>query len=182
MSSRKPATAELTVFTPHLSPERHELPRGLVTIGRSEECTIPVRDRYLSRRHAELMLDGRDRWVVRDCGSANGTYVNGERVESDVALHSGDRIRVGDTEMVFHLDQPTDRIIAVDDADASATIAIPLGEIEPTTAPFEKQPSISTERLRILSSIGAELIEDRPLDELFGFVIDRVMDHLKPTR
>jgi len=175
--------AEVTVFTPLLSPTRHQLLESYVTVGRSVECSIPIKDRYLSRKHAELIVGTDGRWMLRDCGSANGTYLNGLRVEQDQRLRSGDRIRLGDTEVVFHLEQATDRILAVSNSKISATFAIPVREITEERA-VEPAPLTQTgiERLRTLNILSAELIEDRPMNQLFGFVVDRVMEHLKPSR
>jgi pSer/pThr/pTyr-binding forkhead associated (FHA) protein len=39
--------------------------------------------------------------VVRDVGSLNGTYVNGERIERDVPLQQGDEVQVGKFKLVF---------------------------------------------------------------------------------
>lgn len=178
MSSADPS-AEVTVFTPLLSPVRRPLPKQqAITIGRASDCTIPIKDRYLSRKHAEIIpLDGS--WLLKDCGSANGTYLNGSRVQSDLTLKSGDKIKLGDTEILFETDTHTDRLLAVADSKVSATISIPYHEIDRVT---HETPDKGVERLRILNALAMEMIEDRPLDELFGFVVDRVMDHLHPSR
>jgi sigma-B regulation protein RsbU (phosphoserine phosphatase) len=170
--------AEITIFSPLLSPARHSLAVPLVTIGRAAECTIPIKDRYLSRKHAEI-VSSEAGWVLKDCGSANGTFLNGSRVERDSPLRSGDRIRLGDTEIVFQIDHVTDRMLSVADSKVSATISIPVDEI------VDKTPELSgksLERLRILNALAMELIEDRPFDQLSGFIVDRVMEHLKPSR
>jgi phosphoserine phosphatase RsbU/P len=161
-----------------LGPSSHPLAGDLVTIGRASECTVPIKDRYLSRRHAELLLV-KGKWVLKDCGSANGTYLNGVRVERDEPLKSGDRIRLGDTEMLFHSEHSTDRFVAVTNSRVTPTISIPLHELVDTPAATTGK---SVERLRILNALAMELIEDRPLDQLFGFIVDRVMEHLHPSR
>jgi phosphoserine phosphatase RsbU/P len=176
---RQPPPAEITVMTPMVPPIRHSLNKPVpVTLGRASECTIPIKDRYLSRRHAEI-VPGEGAWVLKDCGSANGTYLNGTRVDRDHPLKPGDRIKLGDTEIVYQADQSTDRFVSVPDARMSATISIPLGDI------VEKTPKVtdkSVERLSILNALAVELIEDQPVDQLFGFILDRVMEHLKPSR
>jgi serine phosphatase RsbU (regulator of sigma subunit) len=169
--------AELTVFSPLFDgPLRQPLLRGGVSIGRASECTIPIKDRYLSRRHAEIVpADGG--WVLKDLGSVNGTYLNGARVEQDTRLKAGDRIRLGDTEIVFERPEPTtDRFLAITKAKTPANIAIPIRELESIPA------TTDVERLKTLNALAAELIEDRPLDQLFGFIVDRVMEHLRPSR
>ena len=84
---------------------RHPLPdREPQLIGRSTEA-IPLRDDSVSRRHAELTPD-EGRWWVRDLESTNGTFINDVPVLDRTALAPGDRIRCGDTVLVFaHLDE-----------------------------------------------------------------------------
>jgi serine phosphatase RsbU (regulator of sigma subunit) len=168
--------AEVTVYSPLFSPFRQPLEGEAVSIGRASDCTIPIKDRYLSRKHAEIVSIGSG-WMLKDLGSANGTYLNGTRVERDEILKTGDRIRLGDTEIVFETsDRSTDRFIAVGDAAASPTIAIPVHDIS------DRPEAQDVSRLQTLTLLARELIEDRPMDELFGFIVDRVMEHLHPSR
>lgn len=171
-----PPRAEVTVYSPLFSPFRHALDGNAVSIGRASDCSIPIKDRYLSRKHAEIIAVGAS-WVLKDLGSANGTYLNGSRVERDEALKPGDRIRLGDTEIVFEAtERNTDRFIAVAESKASATIAIPVHEIT------DRPEAVDIARLQTLTLLARELIEDRPMEELFGFITERVMEHLHPSR
>jgi sigma-B regulation protein RsbU (phosphoserine phosphatase) len=169
--------AEVTVYSPLFSPFRQPLQGPAVSIGRASDCSIPIKDRYLSRKHAEIIAAEGNTWILKDLGSANGTYLNGSRVERDEQLKTGDRIRLGDTEIVFETsERSTDRFIAVAESAISATIAIPVHDI--ADKPEEKDVA----RLQTLTLLARELIEDRPMEELFGFIVDRVMEHLRPSR
>ena len=66
---------------------------GRLVLGRSPGCQLVFDDDTVSRRHAELrMADGR--WILRDLGSTNGTWVNGRQVfEAEVV--PGDVIQLG---------------------------------------------------------------------------------------
>src|SRR5205085_2803741 len=173
-----PPRAEVTVYSPLFSPFRQPLEGGTVSIGRASDCTIPIKDRYLSRRHAEIIAQ-EGAWYVKDLGSANGTYLNGTRVENHSALRTGDRIRLGDTEIVFmSTEHNTDKMLAVAEAPVSATIAISLHDIDKVT----QGDSQDVARLQTLTLLARELIEEKPMAELFGFIVDRVMQHLKPSR
>lgn len=168
--------AEVTVYSPLFSPFRQPLQGAAVSIGRASDCSIPIKDRYLSRKHAEIIADGKT-WVLKDLGSANGTYLNGTRVERDEPLKTGDRIRLGDTEIVFETaERSTDKFIAVAESHVSATIAIPVNDIS------DRPEAQDVSRLQTLTLLARELIEDRPMNELFGFIVDRVMEHLHPSR
>ncbi len=82
--------------------ERCTLPREGALFGRDILFFPggPVDDSQLSRRHAEVRLD-RGRWVVRDLGSRNGTWVNGARLTDERALEPGDVIRLGSSLMIY---------------------------------------------------------------------------------
>lgn len=77
-----------------------EVTSGRVVVGRSRECDVQVDDANASRRHCEIVQDGGDTWEVVDLGSTNGTELNGRRV-ARAPLADGDRIRIGETEIVF---------------------------------------------------------------------------------
>jgi len=68
-----------------------------LTIGRSSESALVIRDDYTSSHHARLMLRG-DSWAIQDLDSTNGTFVAGQRVSgSPVNLSLGTPIKVGAT-------------------------------------------------------------------------------------
>ena len=122
--------AEVTVYSPLFDTFRQTLQGPNVSIGRASECSIPIKDRFLSRKHAEIITSG-ERWILKDLGSVNGTYVNGSRVVKDVVLKAGDRIRMGDSEIVFDTPEAnTDRYLAVADTAVRPSIAIPIAEID----------------------------------------------------
>jgi FHA domain/Domain of unknown function (DUF1707) len=75
-------------------PPLDTLAAGRLLLGRSSSCQLVFADDTVSRHHAELRLrDGR--WMLRDLGSSNGTWVNGRRVtEAEVA--AGDEVCLGD--------------------------------------------------------------------------------------
>jgi hypothetical protein len=75
-----------------------ELPLGEepLTIGRSSESGLVIRDDYTSSHHARLVLWG-EQWMVQDLDSTNGTWHDGERVASPVPVIVGAPIKVGAT-------------------------------------------------------------------------------------
>jgi pSer/pThr/pTyr-binding forkhead associated (FHA) protein len=72
-------------------------PDSGVTIGRAFDNQIVVNNPQVSRHHAVLEKEGRT-WVIRDLGSANGTYVNGRRVRRQV-LSPHDEVCVADCDV-----------------------------------------------------------------------------------
>jgi signal transduction histidine kinase len=80
--------------------KRFEFMSSPLALGRDSSNAIRLHDTEISRRHAELRLES-DGYRVVDLQSANGTFVNGEPVDRS-PLHSGDRIQLGQTVMLFH--------------------------------------------------------------------------------
>lgn len=73
--------------------EMHQLAEPETIIGRGDKVHIRVRDDSISRQHARIhRMDGA--FVVEDMGSANGTFVNGQKI-SRHRLEDGDKISVG---------------------------------------------------------------------------------------
>jgi pSer/pThr/pTyr-binding forkhead associated (FHA) protein len=65
---------------------------GAMTVGRSSDCGICIPIDEISRQHAKLQ-SAADGVVVEDLGSANGTFVNGQRVHTGTLLKAGDEVR-----------------------------------------------------------------------------------------
>ena len=91
--SRKRAC--LTVLTGQATGHVFKLTRGGPTvIGRAHNAEVRLVDDGVSRHHARLRLET-DRLWVDDLESRNGTFVNGQRIETSVALREGDKLQVG---------------------------------------------------------------------------------------
>lgn len=70
------------------------LSEGKNTIGRALGCPIRLEDHSVSRHHADVEKTDTG-WVVRDLGSKNGTYVNGNMITDAVVVGHKDIIKVG---------------------------------------------------------------------------------------
>ncbi len=97
-------------------------------LGRDSSCDITIPGTHLSRRHAELAIEGH-KLLIRDLGSANGTYVNDERI-TETELKPGDSIRFD--VLQFRVDGPSN----TGPVDSNATKVRPI----PSTAPKPKTP------------------------------------------
>jgi hypothetical protein len=94
------ATAEnasrLVITSGAKSGAEFPLGRDEITIGRSSDSAIIIRDDYTSTHHARLML-WNGRWMIQDLDSTNGTFLNGSRVTVPTPIPLGATVKVGAT-------------------------------------------------------------------------------------
>jgi FHA domain/zinc-ribbon domain len=94
-----PGTALLVVLRGPNAGSRFLLDDDVTTAGRHPDSDIFLDDVTVSRRHAEFYRQG-ERFIVRDVGSLNGTYVNRERID-ETELFGGDEVQVGKFRLLF---------------------------------------------------------------------------------
>jgi hypothetical protein len=82
----------------HQHGSRYDLSGG-ATLGRGD-VEIVLEDPFASSRHARIERQG-GVMVLEDLGSTNGTFLNDELLAGPQPLHSGDRVRIGDSVFTF---------------------------------------------------------------------------------
>lgn len=75
-------------------------------IGRDAQCQLRPASSAISKRHCAVLVRG-SKVFVRDFGSTNGTFVNGELVQGEVELHNADQLKVGPLEFTVGLELET---------------------------------------------------------------------------
>lgn len=115
------------------APHEIELQGTVAVLGRDPSCDLVLNDTKCSRRHAVLEA-GPQGIAIRDAGSANGTYVNGQKVER-ANLREGDVIRLGEVQItVLPEEMPGTVVMGPEDlAD--------LGSDAPAPAPPPRPPA-----------------------------------------
>ena len=81
--------------------QRHRLQRGRTVIGRGADADITVADTGTSRKHVEVLWDGKHAQAT-DLGSTNGSKLNGERLQQAI-VEPDSTIEIGRTRMVFRV-------------------------------------------------------------------------------
>jgi len=75
--------------------------RAVVLIGRAPECDVVIRgSRKISRRHC-CLVHSDDAYLIRDLGSMNGVWINGQRVDREAEMKQGDQVAIGDLKFEF---------------------------------------------------------------------------------
>lgn len=107
------------------------------SIGRHPNNTVQVLDRIVSKEHCHIdLVNGR--FLLRDLGSLNGTYVNGERVQ-EAPLFTGDEITLGATRILMYADYPRDAPAAAPQPRLSNPGASPIASsASAATAPIPR--------------------------------------------
>lgn len=161
-----------------------------VVLGRGSD-QVPLTDQTISRRHAELTLS-EGGWLLTDLNSANGTYLNGVRVQKPTRLKHGDQIRLGSTLLVYAGDEsvqqfsgggiPSD-LVTLDAGsltDAAVVSSIPSSEdsivmAAPETAYAVKAWNVMRELTNVIGSLlSTDQMLARVMDIIFAEVeVDR---------
>lgn len=122
-----------------------------VTIGKSSTNLVSLQhDSTVSRLHAVLENLG-SAWSLRDVGSRNGTFVNGEKISNERVLRPGDEVRVGNSRLVFWDSGRTG-----DTALADATVSA-----EPVLVP----PRLTPRELDVVIALCRPLVSGDPFPE-----------------
>jgi diguanylate cyclase (GGDEF)-like protein len=94
----------LTIRTSHQKVLEYHPKPGVTKIGRTPECEIILKDEAVSRYHAEIKFDPRDKALeIHDLDSTNGTFVNGRRIQSAIRLEHDDQVRIGQSLIAIKL-------------------------------------------------------------------------------
>jgi signal transduction histidine kinase len=134
------------------------LSTGLFTLGRERGNAIHINDDEISRKHLEIIVDSQNQCQIRDLKSANGTFVNSKRIDSQV-LKPGDRIQIGQTVLEYPIDPKAN-------AEGQATAKIRL--VNDQTYPLNSS---------IIRSVSADLgsqILNKPGSGVFSSLQDRL--------
>lgn len=93
------STSSLVIFTGDHTWSIDLADLDQATIGRDDNCAVFIDDSKVSRQHAEVQHRG-EAFMLKDLGSINGTWVNGQQIEQHI-LQDGEVIRIGPAQIVF---------------------------------------------------------------------------------
>ena len=109
-------------------------------VGRADDCHLKPRSELISRYHCAIIVE--DGYVaVRDLGSKNGVYLNGERVSMEHELQNGDKLSIGPLEFFVHITvavkgQKKSKVESVQEA-VTRTVEIQAAGTEPDSKESE---------------------------------------------
>lgn len=92
----------LTVVTGPNEGDYYPLGQRTMVIGRDEGCPIQIVDELVSRKHVQVRRgNAAGEYVAVDMKSANGMFVNGRRIDTELTLQDGDLIELGKSKVMF---------------------------------------------------------------------------------
>lgn len=161
-----------------------------ISLGRSSaaELSFPD-DTGLSRQHLALERDG-DGWALRDLGSKNGTMLNGARINGRVPLKAGDRVAAGHLILVYDgASSQTPKPVVVfdireeaEEQSSSSTVITHLEGVIKSDGGIAEAELLAASHVSALIRAGNELAGNRPLPELFRFILDLAIQAVKADR
>jgi len=166
--------------------KKFKLREGENVIGRQADG-IGLSDGTISRVHSRISFQNR-RWVLEDLGSANGTYLNNERISKPQPLKRGDRIRVGASVLSMETDSRSRGVLPALDVDehgrlvdAAIVATVPSSE-DSIIIPTPEAGVRAIENLRVIYQLIAETGSLLNADVILQHTLDRVAGFLKADR
>ncbi len=145
----EPGVGRLLATNP-IDPKAREfvLLKATVTIGSDEANDFVIRDGTVSRRHAVISF-GQGRLEIRDLGSTNGTFINGQRIFDSVLVDKGDKIRFGGADFVL-----LRTVVPATAAEpAAVAVVVPKATGDATAARIPKPKRVRSVSLRTIGEL-----------------------------
>jgi DNA-binding response OmpR family regulator len=129
------------------------LDKPVTSIGRWDDNDVAIQDRWVSRYHAEVRRE-RDRYLVRDLDSKNGTLINGQRITAPTALADGDEIQVTPLISLTFVDYGSTAPLPVETQ--AAALALDPDSRQVTVRGRLLSPALSPAQFTLLSLLAEE--------------------------
>lgn len=85
---------QLNIIRGRGASETVKLVDGVTTVGRQDDCQLRIKSSQVSRKHCEI-FEKKGLLLVKDLGSSNGTFVNGQRIDGQRVIEPGDMLTIG---------------------------------------------------------------------------------------
>ncbi len=173
------------------------------SVGRHEKSDLRLVDGMVSRHHC-LILRERERFLVKDRDSRNGTWVNGRRIKNRRRVKHGDVIQVGPFRLHFREPYPAETQIEGQTIDMdrlqtepyvhrheTEKVVKPLGMIKnylsETSVPTDQIPTqvrreLLNRNLLTLYRITEQLVVTKDLDDTLEYIIDQLFEIFSPSQ
>ncbi|MCE5195395.1 MAG: FHA domain-containing protein [Nitrospiraceae bacterium] len=153
-------------------------------IGRMVDNDIAFEDKRVSRYHSEIFLENNE-YAIKDLKSQNGTFVNGNKIESSI-IKPGDRITIGGNTLLFEIEK--DELFTEHDTSDFKTTIKPAKDIIQSAA--SKEPGDSsvdilrkrTEMLGALYEISKDILKETEIESILNLTADTILRNIRAER
>lgn len=162
-------------YDDHGAEKTHELRSGVTLIGRLSTCDLVLADASVSRHHASVRaIEGK--CFIQDTGSRFGTFVNDARVQDEVEITAGAKLKLGEVTLMVEQRVPEQELLSEghEISEGPGTIYRPL-----TTPP---PASGDGNLVRLLADMGRTLLGTQPLAEILNRVVDVAFEAVPAER
>jgi serine phosphatase RsbU (regulator of sigma subunit)/pSer/pThr/pTyr-binding forkhead associated (FHA) protein len=182
LAASKMSVPTLLIHTPDGKTRTFALDRDRFTLGRAgnNELCYPD-DAGLSRQHLAIEKVG-DSWTIRDMGSKNGTFVNGNRIAAPHNLDPNDRITAGHLALEFGNRAPTfdKTVMFIEASPSESTASTFVASLDGVLA--KEKELVGTPQMRALIQAGRELAGHMELSKLFELILHLSIDAVGASR
>jgi len=163
----------LYIIDGHDKRETLEFSGDSLLVGRSSDCDLPVKDRFVSRKHLKVLRKG-EKLFIKDLNSRNGTFVNGEPISPDaeVVLPEGVPVVLGMTVLCFG------EGCAGELLDFVGLIDVSRFKTDETNGLAEDRPMTAQRNMELMLKVSALLIRSTDMHDTFKKILDCVFDLL----
>lgn len=170
---------------------RREIPlKEFNTVGRHPENDIQVLDRVVSKEHCHVLYEKGKGYIIKDLGSLNGTYLNGERIENQKILSDGNEIKLGNTRCMFLAEEEHHSAAEVVDVSENALQSHIRTKIAQTEDRFLPEKDIADdkalradyEKLRVTYELQRDIGIEMDLDRILECIFERTFEFLNCDR
>jgi pSer/pThr/pTyr-binding forkhead associated (FHA) protein len=169
----------------------YDLTKDEISMGRAGENDISISDPFCSGFHAHIKRSGKD-FILKDNESKNGTFLNGDKIKSEVRLKEGDEILIGSTRIVFNKRLSTN-VEFTDSSSANVNTIMNLEEVlkkpDVSTTIEATERAVDIEKIKkehkalsVISEVSKTLVLHKPLNELLEHIMDLICENLPMDR
>jgi len=172
-ASRNPPPRDAMKLSVHEDGRETELSlvRAAISIGRAPDNDVQLNSALVSRHHCRIEHDERGTWLA-DLGSANGTQVNGERVQTK-RLSAGDRIQIGQVRI---------DVTALPDEERGPGETQPVAVEEVGLRTLSGDEREENDELHVFARITKELLRETDSDALLRLIVDSAVRLFRAER
>ncbi|MFO0423351.1 MAG: FHA domain-containing protein [Planctomycetia bacterium] len=146
------------------------------TLGRAQDASVVLADRLASRIHAAVRFED-GRWMIRDLGSRNGTWVDGAQIAAQ-PLTDGAVIRIGTAELAFRITRPAPSSRSTAGGEPQLVKCGPVAQLEGSVL---RRSSIGSSddarRPLLLYQASIRLLSSRSTRETIGATLELAAEH-----